>query len=195
MSGFTKCPNGHYYNEGLANCPYCSSGNSAQVTSGDGKTKVIGGYSVSENPTIPYPNNETSKPVSVGNGTIIWEDTVKKDANTGEEKVIQQTRMARKLVGWLVSYSIDPMGAYFDLREGRNFIGRALDCSITISDGTVSDKHAILLFRADKYSLTDQQSTHCTFVNDEDIALEPRYLNDGDIIRVGQTVFRFRTSL
>ena len=73
--------------------------------------------------------------------------------------------------------------------------GRDVDCNITINDGRMSGKHAVLLFRANKYSLTDSQSSHGTFVNDEDIELEPRYLKDGDIIRMGNTTFKFRTSL
>ncbi|MBP5758114.1 MAG: FHA domain-containing protein, partial [Bacteroidales bacterium] len=96
--------------------------------------------------------------------------------------------------GWLVSYSLDKMGVDFRLYEGRNIIGRDMDCNITVNDNMVSGRHAVLLFRADKYSLTDQQSTHGTFVNGNDIDLEPCYLQDGDVIKVGETVFKFRTS-
>ena len=103
-------------------------------------------------------------------------------------------RTERKLVGWLVSYTLDAMGVDFKLYEGRNIIGRDADCNITIPDPMMSAKHAVLLFRANKYSLTDSQSSHGTFVNDADIELEPCYLNDGDIIRMGKTIFKFRTS-
>ncbi|MBO4645679.1 MAG: FHA domain-containing protein [Bacteroidales bacterium] len=104
-------------------------------------------------------------------------------------------RNARKMVGWLVSYSLDVMGIDFKLYEGRNIIGRDMDCSITINDNMVSGKHAVLLYRAGKYSITDMQSSHGTFVNEEDIELEPRYLQDGDTIRMGKTTMKFRTSL
>lgn len=103
-------------------------------------------------------------------------------------------RETRKMVGWLVSYTLDPMGVDFKLYEGRNVIGRDIDCNITVNDNMVSSKHAVLLFRAGKYSLTDNQSSHGTFVNDTDIELEPYYLQDGDVIRVGQTLFKFRSS-
>ena len=86
------------------------------------------------------------------------------------------------------------MGVDFKLYEGRNIIGRDLDCQISLDDNTVSAKHAVLLFRAGRYSITDQQSTQGTFVNGEDIELVPKYLNDGDIIKVGQTIFKFRSS-
>jgi len=106
-----------------------------------------------------------------------------------------KARFSRKLVGWLVSYTLDELGIDYKIYEGRNIIGRDIECNITVNDGRMSGKHAVLLFRANKYSLTDSQSSHGTFVNDEDIELEPRYLKDGDIIRMGNTVFRFRTSL
>jgi pSer/pThr/pTyr-binding forkhead associated (FHA) protein len=116
-----------------------------------------------------------------------------RSANTGErgERVIRETR---KLVGWLVSYTLDPLGVDFKIFEGRNIIGRDPDCSITVNDNWVSSKHAVLLFRAGKYSISDSQSSHGTFVNDTDIELEPFYLTDGDIIKIGQTVFKFRTA-
>lgn len=104
-------------------------------------------------------------------------------------------REARKFVGWLVSYTLDPLGVDFKIYEGRNFIGRDMDCNITINDNMVSAKHALLLYRAGKFTLTDQQSTHGTFVNKEDIGLEVFYLGDGDEIKIGQTVLKFRSAL
>ena len=86
------------------------------------------------------------------------------------------------------------MGADFKLYEGRNVIGRDIDCNICVNDNMVSGRHAVILFRAGKYSITDSQSSHGTFVNDNDIELEPCYLQDGDVIRMGKTLFKFRSS-
>lgn len=94
----------------------------------------------------------------------------------------------------MVSYTLDAMGVDFKLYEGRNVIGRDAECNISVNDNMVSGRHAVILFRAGKYSITDSQSTHGTFVNDEDIELEPRYLQDGNLIRMGKTLFKFRTS-
>ena len=61
---------------------------------------------------------------------------------------------------------------------------------------TLSDVIMIaILYRNGKYSITDQQSSNGTYVNDEDIELDPRYLKDGDVIRIGKTVLKFRSSL
>lgn len=103
-------------------------------------------------------------------------------------------RGGRKLVGWLVTYSLDPCGVDFKLYEGRNIIGQDMDCNITIHDAMVSGKHAIILFRAGRFSITDNQSTNGTFINDEDIELEPHYLKDGDVIAIGKTVLKFKTA-
>jgi hypothetical protein len=199
-NGFSKCPNGHYYQG--ATCPYCpktgasTSGNGTTQTMGggnfDSKTQMVGDYGGSNDATAPNSGSNVNNRKNA-NATMMFDD-VEIEISDGGVKIEQQSRPSRKLVGWLVTYSFDKMGVDFKLYEGRNIIGRDADCNLTVNDGMMSGKHAILLFRAGKYSLTDSQSTHGTFVNDEDIALEPCYLNDGDVIRMGQTVFKFRTS-
>jgi hypothetical protein len=206
MNGFNKCPNGHYYQG--STCPYCpqtattDESNTSQTSGGDAKTQLYSGGNAptqGDNKTqIVGLFGETAdyvnKPNNNSNRTVFG-DTVEIETASGAIKEEQQYRSTRRLVGWLVTYSFDKMGIDFKLYEGRNIIGRDSDCNITVNDNMISGKHAILLFRADRYSLTDSQSTHGTFVNDEDIALEPRYISDGDVIRMGQTVFKFRTSL
>jgi hypothetical protein len=218
MAGeFKQCPNGHYY-QGVS-CPYCktSSGNAGSNTSLKTEIFVGHGGANSQIPTEIQSNDSggikttviDGQKTIVGNtesGTIsggvpsanrtVFGDEPEIEVTSAGQKVEKKVyRSGRKLVGWLVTYSFDAMGVDYKLYEGRNIIGRDVDCNITVNDGMISSKHAILLFRADKYSLTDSQSSHGTFVNDEDIELEPRYLKDGDVIRMGETIFKFRTSL
>lgn len=219
MSEYKQCPNGHYYQGD--HCPYCKGGG---VPAGNtsSKTEVFGNYdtsaatepmtgmggsSASEKTTIldgatvvsgqgmPMGGGVMGSSPMGGSRTVFGdEDEMETVATPGGEKQQRVYREARKLVGWLVSYTLDSMGVDFKLYEGRNIIGRDMDCNITVNDNMVSSKHAVLLFRAGKYSITDSQSSHGTFVNDEDIELEPRYLKDGDVIKMGQTIFKFRTS-
>lgn len=207
MNGeFKQCPNGHYYQG--ATCPYCkgSASQSTETMAGpmDGGTKTLitpGG--ADETMTMDGDNNKTrimGEPTmvdrqtpSMSNRTEFFDDA-EVDAN-GVMHSGGSTRTTRKLVGWLVSYDLDPMGVDFKLYEGRNMIGRDASCNITISDGKVSSEHAILLYRSGKFSITDRQSSHGTFVNGEDIDLEPRYIQDGDIITVGKTRLKFKSSL
>lgn len=204
---FKKCPNGHYYDSSLSACPYCPT---ASTNNGQSqKTEAYpGGYGDDNGKTIPYfegaagtmvdnanlqktmvdaPEVISVQPSAAANKTQFFGD-----AEEGSKET--QKRDFRKLVGWLVSYTIDESGVDFKLYEGRNIIGRDSDCQIVIPDGAVTGKHAILLYRNGKYSITDQQSSNGTYVNDEDIELDPKYIHDGDIIRVGDTVLKFRTS-
>ena len=219
---YKQCPNGHYYQGD--HCPYCKPTSLAPGSATSTKTEVYGANLNPDplRPTETIPGMEGSvaggeKTTIIEGGTIVRnpgvgvkngggnpvggrtifgdEDEVEVVATPTGERVQRIYREARKLVGWLVSYTLDPLGVDFKLYEGRNIIGRDQDCSITVGDSMVSSKHAVLLFRAGKYSITDSQSSHGTFVNDRDIELEPCYLSDGDIIQVGQTVFKFRSAL
>lgn len=212
MNGFKQCPNGHFYQESLSECPYCqnSSGSLSdnktvgidldtagttqiQPTSGDAiststKTQVIGDFGT-DLPTAPVP---PANPIN-NNRTVFGDEVVEIGAD-GTQKVKFQQRSTRKLVGWLVSYSFDPMGVDFKLFEGRNVIGHDVECNITVNDGLMSGKHAILLYKNDKYKISDNMSSHGTFVNNIDIEDEHYELHDGDIIKLGGTVFKFKTS-
>lgn len=181
-----------------------------QPAVGGGNKTVIGGggmgaptnnpnpsYNPSPNPSYtPSASSHTyvspsGAGASMSSRTVFGDDV---DLGGGQSNGQPQYRSTRKLVGWLVTYSLDPMGADFKLYEGRNIIGRSMDCNITVNDNMISSEHAVILFRSGKYSITDKQSSHGTFVNDVDIDLDPYYLNDGDTIKIGKTVFKFKTS-
>ncbi len=209
---FKQCPNGHYY-EG-DECPYC------RRTKGEDAETIKTAQFIHSDFDRPYSRTDTYDPtVAVrpegqniprnGGRTLFgYEDEpgfrgTAGTSNGGTTDINgprqgaprQQGRTTRKMVGWLVSYTLNPAGVDYKLYEGRNIIGQDASCSITVPDPFVSATHAVLLFRSDRYSLTDQQSSHGTYVNDEDIELEPRYLEDGDIIKIGKTVFKFKSSL
>jgi pSer/pThr/pTyr-binding forkhead associated (FHA) protein len=73
--------------------------------------------------------------------------------------------------------------------------GRDEDCDVSLDDGLVSQRHAILEVvltpddnRVD-YILQDKKSTNHTYVNDQRV--DHRYLKNGDVIRIGKSNFRF----
>ena len=204
---FKKCPNGHYY-QGVT-CPFCKTRGGSPTS---GPTEIFPEGDPIGGETIPMPGaGGPTKTTVVGDGpTVVTNGGAPRPSSRtvfGDEDELGFSpqgngfgvnqggyRETRKLVGWLVSYTLDAMGVDFKLYEGRNIIGRDAECNISVNDNMVSGKHAVILFRAGKYSITDSQSSHGTFVNDEDIELEPRYLQDGDLIRMGKTLFKFRTS-
>ena len=233
VSGYKRCPNGHFYKDDLAQCPYCSSSagapnatqaspagggaynsdatmpglgaampmGGATIPNGGGmgdpnKTRVMpdvgapmGGETVPNSGafTAAEPERVVNTPVSSASKTMIFDDSA---PGVGGGEV----RSSRKLVGWLVSYTLNDMGVDFKLFEGRNVIGRDLDCQISVNDNTVSGKHAVLLYREGSYFIQDSLSTSGTRVNGSDTGVNAVALNDGDAIQVGKTVFKFRTS-
>ena len=210
---FQKCPNGHYYDSSLGSCPYCPSAKSPSspdlptddyANDFDEKTQAYAGGVPFSHSNMGYAstvadNRTGDETEAFGNNkkpqdsahTMFFDE---KEIENGDRKEVVR-RNFRKLVGWLVSYSIDECGVDFRLYEGRNIIGRDKDCQIIVPDAGATGRHAVLLYRNGKYSITDQQSSNGTYVNEEDIELDPRYLKDGDMIRIGQTIFKFRSSL
>jgi pSer/pThr/pTyr-binding forkhead associated (FHA) protein len=80
----------------------------------------------------------------------------------------------RKVVGILLTYSWQPEGQLFPIREGKNFIGRdqvssevePRDCDVQIpQDKRMSAEHAVILCRAGNYEIIDQMSSNGTFVD------------------------------
>jgi len=211
MKGFKKCSNGHWYKNDLSQCPYCQGKESSQGS--NTATFPMGGNVGSTQDFHEFGNEDSNKTeimqggknplkgvssrkasMAISNKTV-YEDEFEEETEQGSVVIKKERRTNRRLVGWIVTYSIDPLGIDYKIYEGRNVIGQDMDCNITVSDKKISGKHAVILFRADQYMIQDQLSTHGTFVNDEDIKFEPFELNDGDIIQMGDTIFKFKTSL
>jgi pSer/pThr/pTyr-binding forkhead associated (FHA) protein len=69
-------------------------------------------------------------------------------------------------------------------------IGRDADCTLVDPDPSVSRRHAIILLQSDgRFLLTDLGSTNGTAVNDAPV--DSAVLEDGDRVRVGNSVYRF----
>ena len=181
-----KCPNGHYYADELDHCPYCPEDEPED--------------NIDE--TILLPGDKTIILEDDGNNDeIIAPDMASGDAEktiiaVPGEKGEEETVAKRKLVGWVVSYTLDETGSDFRLFEGKNVIGTDSDCEILVPDDeTVSGKHATLFFTDGVFTIKNESSGHETFVNDKKIVTDTTDLNDGDLIKTGNTVFRFRTAL
>ena len=202
MSRFKKCPNGHTYKAELSECPICNSSRNIGVsTSSAQRTQVIDSL---DGESFGQKTTTDDEPIQVNNSEIdphkdfsktMVEEEVQEEDENGAVVSRREVRNAAKLVGWLVTYSLDPNGIDYRLFEGRNIIGRDFNCSVCINDNKVSGQHAILLYRNEKLRIKDNLSVNGTMVNGEDIDDDSRLLNDGDIIQIGDTVLLFRTSL
>lgn len=78
------------------------------------------------------------------------------------------------------------------IREGNNAIGRRPANDIVIPDPYISGSHAVITAVDGSFTITDVGSTNGTSVNGDRLAPDdPRELNDGDEVTLGQSVFRF----
>jgi FHA domain len=202
MIGYKQCEKGHYFKEELSECPYCPKSSGAGA---DDKTKVQGGHEQTAlgdktqifgagmaNPVAPSVNPPVQRDL---NKTFIQE--VEEVHQGGEVKEVVHQRATRKIVGWLISYTLDPMGIDYRLYEGNNTLGRNPGNDVTVAgDPSISGHHATLLFKKGRFYLKDEMAANGTFINDEEIEVgQPHEVADGDTLRFGNSVFKFKTPL
>ena len=116
-------------------------------------------------------------------GTVIHGANKPKEGGDKERK---------KLIAFLVTYSLSPNGDFFPLFEGKNVIGRAVSANVCIqNDSAISDRHLSILYRVvdRKFKFKDEQSSNGTFVNGE--LQDEGELKNLDKITVGTTELLF----
>ena len=194
---FKTCKNGHNYDASLNSCPFCPS---------DDRT-ISGAETMMDSPqfdsaktmmdTPMHDRDKTmmdlSKPrinsanitrtVADRDSTMIYTAPSKDEGAEGSDKEAKSGGALRKLVGWLVTFDVNPIGQDYKLYQGRQIIGSKSSCEICIQQPGISSEHAVLLYRNGKLILQDNLSTNGTFVNDEMIE-DKVELNNDDIIKV-----------
>ena len=104
----------------------------------------------------------------------------------------EKHKEGKKLVGFLVSYSLNPLGEFFPVFEGRNYIGRDNSSNICIQgDSLISSKHFSILYRPidKKFKFKDEHSSNGTFINEK--LLDEGELKNFDTILIGSTKLLF----
>ena len=143
------------------------------------------GHSFSGLQVEPEKESTNEKKVNKGavGGTIIQGVSAEKDSGNKERK---------KLVGFLVSYSLSPNGDFFPLYEGKNLVGRNDAAQVNIQgDSNISEKHLSILYRNvdRKFKFKDEQSSNGSFINEE--LIDEGELKNLDVIRIGVTRLLF----
>ena len=82
-------------------------------------------------------------------------------------------------------------GRRFNLRSGRQTLGRSTNNDVVINDRSVSSIHAWIINHHGHYAITNTLSTNGTFVNGKRI--HEAILKHDDHIRLGQVEFVFLT--
>jgi pSer/pThr/pTyr-binding forkhead associated (FHA) protein len=196
----TTCPKGHPMDPSWTSCPVCrAESRSQERTSADAlsmqpKEDDQRRPAMSRSPTI----TPGSAPDPDPNRTRIDTGT---DSSAPSPR--RQGAVRRMITGVLVTYTWERQGELFILYEGRNVIGKGevaseggRPCDVLLrSDATMSNEHAMILYRHGRYQLFDQRSTNGTFADGEFVESAGVELADGAKIKTGETVWLFRKIL
>jgi two-component system cell cycle response regulator len=93
----------------------------------------------------------------------------------------------------LVVYYGSHLGRRHALDKPEVIVGRSEANAIQIDHESVSREHARVTVRAGACRITDLGSTNGTWINDRRV--EDADLHDGDLVRIGQTVFKYLTGI
>ena len=85
----------------------------------------------------------------------------------------------------------DELGKKYNLNTAAVMLGRSSKCDIQIDQESISRNHSKIVNTGKSLLIRDLGSTNGTYVNDEPI--EEHVLRDGDLIKIGRTIFKFLT--
>lgn len=189
------CVNGHQYESNIYgdNCPFCPSQESkthvnptSSFSDEGGHTKVIGEETdLKKTELINDNGGGINVPPMGGGATVI--------RRVGDKTGMSPVGGGRRVVGVLVTYSINPLGEVFKIYEGRNVIGRSPAVDIPVpSDSNMSFEHLRILYRdaEDVFWATDLDSSNGTYINGSFVS-ERVQIRTNDVIVVGGTKFVF----
>jgi len=83
------------------------------------------------------------------------------------------------------------LGKKYNLNSSSLVIGRSSKCDIQIDQESISRNHSKIVNTGKSILVRDLGSTNGTYVNDEPI--DEYVLRDGDLIKIGRTIFKFLT--
>jgi len=137
-------------------------------------------------PPPPLPSNEGEE-ITATKPAIPLEQEVAPSPPMPSETVYLRRPPPR--LAWLVVRSGPRLGREFRLGKVTNIGRDATLNDIVIDDPAMSRQHARIRLEDDQFVLYDLASLNGTFVNDEQV--QKRALVDGDMIKMGETLFTF----
>jgi FHA domain/zinc-ribbon domain len=143
-----------------------------------------GGYTA--RPVAPRPPMASPRP----GGGFPPRGTFVKDEPKRPGTVLYQDREKGPVLGWLVIMKGKGRGRDFRIEKESLTIGREGSCDVALDDETASRQHARVRRDSERFAVFDLGSANGTFVNRERVYKQD--LNDGDVIRVGETLLLFK---
>ncbi|HVV16530.1 MAG TPA: GGDEF domain-containing protein, partial [Polyangia bacterium] len=83
------------------------------------------------------------------------------------------------------------LGKKYNLNASSMVIGRSSKCDIQIDQESISRNHSKIVNTGKSILVRDLGSTNGTYVNDEPV--DEYVLRDGDLLKIGRTIFKFLT--
>lgn len=101
---------------------------------------------------------------------------------------------AMPIFAWLVVLEGKQQYADFRIDSDQTYLGASPECQIVVDDEFASGEHASIRCREGTFFITDLDSRNGTLVNDfgPDARIDRVQLKDGDEIRIGQTLMKFK---
>jgi len=93
---------------------------------------------------------------------------------------------------WLDGIGGVVAGQRININLEETVLGRSRVCDVQLHDPKISRQHAMLRLYKGRYFLQDMQSSRGTLVNSQPV--QTHLLEDGDQIRLGDSVMIFRTA-
>jgi diguanylate cyclase (GGDEF)-like protein len=90
----------------------------------------------------------------------------------------------------IVIYGLD-LGRKYELAKADIQLGRSSKADIQIDQESVSRNHAQITNTVKGVWIRDLGSTNGTFVNDEPVEGEGRELRNGDLVKIGRSIFKY----
>lgn len=208
----TKCKNGHYYDaDKYASCPHCGDGGNREddVTVSMGQSmrdssadtvSLQHAASISQTAASSLSRQQTSdmgttvslaqalNMASAQNPAAQMEDSGKTVGYYGG------SLQTEPVVGWLVCIEGDVLGKAFELKNGKNFIGRSTNMDVVLAgDASVSrERHAIVTYepKGRVFFAQPGESRELFYVDDQ-VVLMSIQLKDRSILSVGNTKLMF----
>jgi pSer/pThr/pTyr-binding forkhead associated (FHA) protein len=199
MANFRTCINGHNYDIDVYTvCPFCPSNSLTtdyeKTLTDFKKTKIL----ESENQSS-FDKTIINEEISDLKTTHMGKTNSKQ--NFGRTQIVSQSdsnnisnfdqSIKRKIVGWLVTFTYEETGQDYRLYIGKNKIGSLSSNDIIINDPSISGEHVTILFRDNEFLIKDNFSTNGTKING--ITTDEGKLKEGDELRLGNAIFKFKT--
>jgi len=173
-----KCPNpkcGTFIDVKYDKCPYCHTiiEKKSEERSNPKRTVVLKSINKEKSKETPPPPPKSSKPKPQNSRGVVME----------------------AVVAWLVIIDGLGMGKSFEIHSGINDIGKGSQNSISIdfNDNKIEDiRHFVIIYDYKKQAFLIQKGSNNAqlFLNNKEILFFEN-LEDGDIIKVGDTTMKF----